>query len=60
VLTHEVARLDGVRNELAKLVRELVNAPDEEVHRGVYRAYSALGAAQSRVMDAAADARRTA
>jgi hypothetical protein len=60
VLTHEVARVDGVRTELAKLVREFAGAPDEEVRRGVFRAYSSLGAAQSRVMAAAADARRTA
>jgi hypothetical protein len=60
VLTQEVARVDGVRAELAKLVREFGNAPDDEVRRGVYRAYSALGAAQSRVMSVAADARRSA
>jgi hypothetical protein len=60
VLTHEVARVDGVRTELGKLVREFGNAPDDEVRRGVYRAYSALGAAQSRVMSVAADARRSA
>jgi hypothetical protein len=60
VLTHEVARVDGVRTELGKLVREFGNAPDDEVRRGVYRAYSALGAAQSRVMSIAADARRSA
>jgi hypothetical protein len=48
VLTHEAARVDGVRTELAKLVRELAGAPDDEVRRGVYRAYSSLGAAQSR------------
>lgn len=60
VLTLEVARVDGVRNELAQLVREFVNAPDDEIRRGVYRAYSALGAAQSRVMAVASDARRSA
>lgn len=60
VLTQEVARVDGVRTELGKLVREFGNAPDDEVRRGVYRAYSALGAAQSRVMSIAADARRSA
>lgn len=60
VLTHEVARVDGVRTELGKLVREFGNAPDDEVRRGVYRAYSALGAAQSRVMSIAADAHRSA
>ena len=42
VLTHEVARVDGVRNELAQLVREFLNSPDDEIRRGVYRAYSAL------------------
>jgi hypothetical protein len=60
VLTHEAARVDGVRTELAKLVREFSGAPDEEVRRGMYRAYSTLGAAESRVMAAAADARRSA
>lgn len=60
ILTHEVARVDGVRTELGKLVREFGNAPDDEVRRGVYRAYSALGAAQSRVMAVASDARRSA
>jgi hypothetical protein len=59
-LNHEVARVDGVRTELGKLVREFEDAPDDEIRRGVFRAYSALGAAQSRVMAVAADARRSA
>jgi hypothetical protein len=60
VLTHEAARVDGIRTELAKLVREFSGAPDDEVRRGIYRAYSCLGAAESLVMAAAADARRSA
>jgi hypothetical protein len=60
VLNHEVARVDGVRTELAKLVREFAGAPDDEVRRGMFRAYSSLGAAESRVMAAAAAARRSA
>ena len=60
VLTHEAARVDGVRTELAKLVREFSGAPDDEVRRGMCRAYCCLGAAESRVMAAAADARRSA
>jgi hypothetical protein len=60
VLTHEVARVEGVRTELARLVREFSNVPDDEIGRGLYRAYSALSAAQSRVMAVAADARRSA
>ena len=35
VLTHEVARVDGVRDELAQLVREFLNSPDDEIRRGV-------------------------
>lgn len=60
VLSHEVSRLDGVRTDLGQLVRDLGHAPDEEIQLGVFRAYSALGAAQSRMMAVAADARRSA
>ena len=60
VLRHEVSRVDGVRNELNMLLRELADTPDEELRRGVYRSCSALSAAQARLMAVESDARRSA
>jgi hypothetical protein len=60
VLRHEVSRVDWVRNELTRLLRELRGIPDEEVRRGVYRSCSALSAAQARLMAVEADTRRSA
>lgn len=60
VLRVEVARVDGVRTELTTVCRELADGPDPDLRAGLTRSLSALNAAQSRLMDVAADARRTA
>jgi hypothetical protein len=60
VLRVEVARVDGVRNELTTVYRELADGPDQDIRTGLWRSLSALGAAQARLMDVAADARRSA
>ena len=60
VLRLEVARVDGVRLELANVYRELADGPDSDIRAGLVRSLSALGAAQSRLMHVAADSRRSA
>lgn len=60
VLGLEVARVDGVRNELTSLYRELGEVPDGDLRAGLWRSLSALGAAQNRLMHVASDVRRSA
>lgn len=60
VLRVEVARVEGVRQELTNVYRELADGPDPDIRTGLWRSLSALGAAESRLMDVASDARRSA
>lgn len=59
-LTGELRRLEDLSGELVAAHRRLGDVPDAEVSRSLWRAASALGAAEARVHDAAVAVRRSA
>jgi hypothetical protein len=59
-LRSELRRLEDLRAELIAAHRRLGEVPDAEVSRSLWRATSALGAAEARVHDAAVAVRRSA
>ena len=56
----QARRVADARQEAAAIHRTLSDAPDGDLSRAITRAVAALGEAESRLHDAAVDARRTA
>ena len=59
VLRVQSRRVADTRQEAAAIHRTLADAPDADLSRAMSRAVAALGEAESRLHDAAVDARRT-